>query len=82
MIHPGPPTIRPGMCPGGVVIHVYAATDPPVLLLTRCYRSGDPIEKSAERDANATADTEAVCLVAYDGDTGDRYSAIDWAEHE
>jgi len=79
-IRPGPARIEPGACPGGVVIHVYTATVPPVLITTHALRPGDDVAATAEQDA-AVFDAftaEASCLVAYDGDTGERFSAEAW----
>ena len=80
MIRPGPPAIAPGVCPGGVVIHVYSATLPPALLLVRRYGPGVAVEPGAARDraaAERLADGD-FCLVAYDGDTGERFDGAAW----
>lgn len=81
MIRPGPAAIARGANPGGVVIHVYAATVPPVLLLTqRVGREAAGIVAAAH-EAAAVADIAGAletCLVAYDGDTGERFTAADW----
>jgi hypothetical protein len=80
VIRPGPLTITPGACPGGVIIHIYAATFPPSLLLTRAYGPDDDIGIGALADA-ITADkltSAPVCLVGYDGDTGRRFTAQEW----
>ncbi len=73
---PGPASIEPGCAPGGVVFHVYAVPTER-LLLTRAARTEAEAAYYAGRDS---ADVIAalhpfergVCLVAYDGDTGDR----------
>jgi len=72
-IRPGPPALEPGRCPGGVVVQVYATTIPPTLLIEQRISLGDDVERAAT-DAAALADElEAdVCLVAFDGDTGER----------
>jgi hypothetical protein len=79
-IRPGPASIEPGQHPDGVVIHVYTATEPPVLVTVHKLRFSDDVESTAEADAAAfdafTAD--AACLVAYDGDTGERFPAEAW----
>jgi hypothetical protein len=75
VIRPGPQSITPGICPGGVVIHVYAVPSQ-VLLLSQRIGPRDDVYAAAERAA--AVDAAAVCLVAYDGDTGERYSADDW----
>jgi hypothetical protein len=76
MIHPGPPSLAPGLCPGGVVIHVYTATAPPVLVVEQQLRPGDAIDNAAT-EAALMHDGD-VCLVAYDGDSGERYPANAW----
>ena len=81
LIRPGPDRIAPGACPGGVVLHVYSATTPPVLLITRRYHPADPIETRAAADAaviDALPGVNAVCLVGFDGDSGARFNAADW----
>ena len=78
-IRPGPPSIAPGQCPGGVVIHVYAVPSG-VLVATSAIHPGDDVAAFAERDA-ATYDAlmaDAACLVGYDGDTGERYPVEAW----
>lgn len=78
MIRPGPPWIERGTYPGGIVIQIYAASDPPMLLLTTMVRQSDPIEDRAEADGRLVRrliDADGpVCLVVYDGDTGERLS--------
>lgn len=82
LVRPGPLSIAPRACPGGVVIHVWAATVPPLLLLTQRVGPADDVEAAAERAAleasRALEADAAVCLVAYDGDTGARFSGPDW----
>lgn len=73
---PGPRSIPPDEMPGGVVIHVYSVPTCR-LLLTRHAHDRDDVERHAEADAAQTADMlwpddAGVCLVAYDGDTGER----------
>ena len=82
LIRPGPERILPGLVPGGVVIHVYAV---PTCrhLLTRQSRSVAETEHYAPQDADQamnvlTAHELGVCLVAYDGDTGERMGADAW----
>jgi hypothetical protein len=78
VIRPGPLSLPPGQCPGGVVIHVYSVPSC-VLLLTQHVPVTANVEHAAvaagERVANVPTD---VCLVAFDGDSGERYSAGDW----
>jgi hypothetical protein len=75
-IRPGPPSIGPGIMPGGVVIQVYSVPTQR-LLVTRHARDQDEVERYAVADAAAAErrmwpDDVGVCLVAYDGDTGER----------
>lgn len=86
LIYPGPASIEPKACPGGVVVHVYAVPTQR-LLLQRHLRTQMPIEHAAELDYDDCSrrlrdeDGEyGLCLVAYDGDTGHR--GIDWPEDE
>lgn len=83
MIRPGPPSIAPDSCPGGVVIHIYGLrpdVEGPVLLLVS--RVGlDGVEAMAEADALAAerlAGGGPLILVGYDGDTGRRYTPDAW----
>jgi hypothetical protein len=74
MVYPGPDSIPPDACPGGWFIHVYDRHG--VLVLVRALPPGILF---AEPDL-AKADAELVtmmvpgemCLVFYDGDTGER----------
>jgi hypothetical protein len=79
VISPGPPSLEPGAAPGGVVIHVYAV---PSGLLLAVSTNATPTQAAyaAGLDAAAVALAYAgdVCLVAYDGDTGARYTADAW----
>ncbi len=80
MIRPGPPSIPNGTAPGGVVIHVYDTAG--VLLTASFLTPGDDVDADAERagrqvDALRRADIPVV-LVAYDGDTGERISPVNW----
>lgn len=75
-IRPGPASIPPDEMPGGVVIHVYSVPTCR-LLLTRHAHDRDDVERHAADDAAQTdamlwPDDVGVCLVAYDGDTGER----------
>jgi len=79
MIRPGPPSIDPGRSPGGVVFHAY--DDSGRLLATDHVAPGDDVQAHAERTADAAFDdygAELVVLVAYDGDTGARFTVNDW----
>lgn len=75
-MRPGPDSIAPGGCPGGMVLHVYG-TDGRLLLESALTHTSDA---AARQDANLVADlADDVCLVAFDGDTGRRWSSFDWA---
>lgn len=78
-VRPGPPCIDPDVAPGGIVFHVYAVPTGRLLLrdtVTDLDEAGPAAERAAE-DAmlELRADEQALCLVAYDGDTGQRYNA-------
>jgi hypothetical protein len=72
MVRPGPAYLEAGRCVGGIVLRVY---DVPAgsLLLERFLTSMSEAERLAVEDADfVQALTDECCLVAYDGDTGDR----------
>jgi hypothetical protein len=79
IIRPGPPSLAPELVPGGVVIHVYSVPTQRLLVIRLAHDRAD-VARHAEADA---AEAEAlmwpddlgVCLVAYDGDTGERIGA-------
>jgi len=77
---PGPASIKPGAAPGGVVIHVYGPGD--VLLLTSYLAPNADVMDVAGRDRDKvdqlTAAGVPVVLVAFDGDSGSRYTAEEW----
>ena len=82
MIRPGPPTLDPGAAPGGVVIHVYGVPSGHLLTCSAVTNLAH-VEAIARADAAraeslADPDDDGLCLVAYDGDTGARYTAEDW----
>lgn len=68
MIRPGPESIDPGACPGGVVIAHYLS-DGTLAAVAYLEPLGD-IEAEAARAAKLV--NGDVCLVAFDGDTGER----------
>jgi hypothetical protein len=78
MIRPGPPWIEPGAAPGGLVVYCYTATVPAVMLFRSELVPDDEgaIERAATADADFVAALlsadQAVVLVIYDGDTGER----------
>lgn len=79
MIRPGPTTIGPGAAPGGVVFHVYDAAG--TLLAVDQVGPGDDVQAHAERaadDTNLEHNVDVVVIVAYDGDTGARFTLDDW----
>jgi hypothetical protein len=80
VIRPGPDAIAAHACPDGVVIHCYTTTVPWALVFTRRYHVDDALEERATADAErAMALTNgSVCLVAYDGDSGERFPAAAW----
>jgi len=68
--------IEPGRCPGGVVIQVYAAKTTPELIVEQRLHPGDDEAEAAEFAAGLY--NGEVCLVAFDGDTGERFAREDW----
>jgi hypothetical protein len=77
VIRPGPLSIEPGRCPGGVVLQVYAVPTGQ-LVVEQALRPGDDVGDAAELAAALVLPGWAACLVAYDGDTGDRFTALQW----
>ena len=79
-IRPGPLSIEPGLSPGGVVVRVYATSDPPLLVIEQCLGPGDDVEDAATVAAALSDENGgwAACLVAYDGDTGERMGPEAW----
>lgn len=75
LTRPGPPRLLPGLCPGGIVLAIYAVPSQR-LLLTRNL-DADNAESAGPLDAEDAfgrllPGEDAVCLVAYDGDSGER----------
>ena len=74
MIRPGPPRILPGLCPGGFVVHAYGTADGRLLVVGHV--TPEDVEALATAHAEAVElllhEDEAVCLVTYDGDSGER----------
>lgn len=79
MIRPGPSRIEPGQCPGGYVIHVYAAPTGDLLWSGPVAPRMSAIAAAADEAARAAADHPATVHVAYDGDDGHRASLLEWA---
>ena len=77
LIRPGEEAIEPGRCPHGVVIRIYAVEDAPRLLVEQNLRPDDDIE-SAAAEAFLLSGAQSVCLVAYDGDSGERMPPEVW----
>lgn len=83
MHYPGPKSIPPGESPGGVVVHVYSVPGELLLVVQKLSLSDDPIQ--ASQDASDIAERSGaaqVCLVAYDGDSGERFPADAWIDPE
>lgn len=82
MIYPGPLEIDPLQCPGGVVIHVYGVPSGTLLNESAALSSAEAAFNAGKDHDNASnrlpAGDEGYCLVAYDGDTGRRFSADEW----
>ena len=78
---PGPPRIAVGRCPGGLIVHVYGEDGRRIL--TQRLTSLGQAEAQAIHDGDLTKAAlrpgEACCVVAFDGDTGERWSPADWA---
>jgi hypothetical protein len=80
MIRPGPPSIATGQAPGGVVVRVYSVPDQALLLEQHLTRDAD-VEHLAISGADIvdalTDPGGEVCIIAYDGDSGERVSIRD-----
>lgn len=79
---PGPQQIEPRSCPGGVVIHVYGVPSGKLLsestgdsLQWAAFRAGADHDVAA---ANLPTTDEGFCLVAFDGDSGRRFTQDEW----
>jgi len=73
MIHPGPPFLERDLVPGGVILRCYSVPDETLIFEQHLTDAGDA-DAMAEQGADAAAEYGAtnVCLVAYDGDSGER----------
>lgn len=73
---PGPLQIDAGAVPDGLVIHAYAVPSGRLLVCREISAPANLVDAQAYDDATAAlaalAPGEAIVLVAYDGDTGDR----------
>jgi hypothetical protein len=82
VIRPGPTAIEPGVCPGGIVFHVYGVPSGR-LLHTSTAADLSTVDAMAKHDADMalaamrTGET-GLCLVAFDGDSGERFDPLDW----
>ena len=72
IVHPGPNRIGSGECPGGIVLHVYSVPEERLLIVQRV--TFDHVERLAVEAAEEVdrLGLDRVCLVAYDGDSGER----------
>lgn len=74
---PGPLAIEPGRAPGGVVIHIYDNAGRRIS--EQMIGPGDDVEALAEVGARLIPEaTVIVVLVAYDGDSGERFPPSAW----
>jgi hypothetical protein len=78
MIHPGPPFLERDVVPGGVILRCYSVPDQ-TLIFEQHLTDPCDVEAMAEQGADAAAKHGAanVCLVAYDGDSGERLPLAD-----
>lgn len=81
-VRPGPLSIAPGAIPGGVVVHVYEVPTGRLLHVTHAAVDAN-VAQLADHDADVVGqriapDAAGVCLVSYDGDTGERFKPGDW----
>lgn len=81
VIQPGPDSIEPDTMPGGLILHCYSVPDQ--RLLFAHHISTDISPEALETMATVGADLAAaaatnVCLVAFDGDTGQRIPLRHW----
>ena len=76
-VRPGPPSILPRSAPGGVVIHGYAVPDSRRVFVQKVPAglTAEDVDRIAEANADfwlALPGDTGICLVAYDGDSGER----------
>lgn len=86
VFRPGPPRILPDQAPGGLVLNVYDLGGE-LIVSRKLGLVGQDIEEllqqatlAAREDADLTVEfnPEGVILVAFDGDTGRRWTTDDW----
>lgn len=78
----GPASIAPGGAPGGVVVHVYGLPSGALLTVSAITTAHDA-QAIGEADGDraielADPGDDALYLVAYDGDTGERMATWPW----
>jgi hypothetical protein len=71
---PGPARLPPALAPGGVIFRVYNRSG--TMLVDRALHRGMDLNV-AKADAIKNLKAE-VCLVVYDGDTGERWTPEQW----
>jgi hypothetical protein len=75
IIRPGPDRIGPGAAPGGLVVHIYDTRDASLVTFAPIALSGDADAIAADHahDVGKLLPPGVdVCVVFYDGDTGQR----------
>lgn len=82
MFRPGPSSIPTGRHPGGVVLHVYEVPSGRLLAVSMV-NPDEEVGWRAEFDAERVLRVIApgavgFCLVAFDGDTGERFPPEAW----
>ncbi|HMJ59374.1 MAG TPA: hypothetical protein VK467_09565 [Gemmatimonadales bacterium] len=77
VVRPGPSRIDPDVCPGGVVIDVYAVPSN-VRVIRQHLWPGADVDAAATMAAELDMPGWGACLVAYDGDTGERFPPGAW----
>ena len=79
MVRPGPVSIDAGQCRDGLVIHIYSVPDARLLRVSPIDLPS--VERRAIIDRLLTDDTWVgpVCLVCYDGDSGERCGVDFWS---
>ena len=78
LIRPGPAAIPPHSVPGGIMLHVYSVPDGECILIRGMddFASEDEVESDAVFAGTVT--DGGVCIVVFDGDTGERWTHADF----
>ena len=79
-MRPGPESIAADTCPDGLVLHAYSLRGE--LLRESCVLPSDADRKASDDALSIAADPRAapgVILVVYDGDSGDRWTQVDYS---